>query len=252
MGPLMMAALIVIAGVLIVAIQIWQDRIQYPRFKAMDSTVERQGMYRYWATDAFVRYGLLGIAGLYLLRRQSALVAMPDDFSSVWRLAAVHIGLAPASLEAVGTGLTGGLLIGTLIMCVMPFALRRLGRPAPPLAGDIAALIPRTPGEIRWGAVLSINAGITEEIFFRLLMPFAWFSLTGNVFAALLISIVLFGLVHAYQGVVGVFATMAIGAVLTVVYLATQEIWLAILLHALIDLRALVATPLASGNTKRF
>jgi uncharacterized protein len=246
----MIAALIVIAGVLIVAIQIWQDRILYPRFKAMESTFERRRMYRYWAIDAFARYGLLGIVGLFLLHRQNALVYMPENFSSAWRAATAHLGLSPTSLEAVGTGLSVGLLIGSLIMCVVPFALRRLGRPTPPLVGDIAALIPRTPGEIRWGAVLSVNAGLSEEIFFRLLMPFAWFALTGNILAALLISIALFGLVHAYQGIIGVFATMAIGAVLMLVYLATQQIWLAMLLHAVIDLRALVVTPLASGSSK--
>jgi uncharacterized protein len=58
-------------------------------------------------------------------------------------------------------------------------------------------------------------------------------------------------LVHAYQGIVGVFATMVVGALLTLVYLATQQIWLAILLHILIDLRAMVALPLASGAARQ-
>ena len=109
-------------------------------------------------------------------------------------------------------------------------------------------VIPRTPAEIRWGAVLSINAGLTEEIFFRLLMPLTWYALTGNALVALLISVVLFGVVHAYQGVIGVIATLAVGLALTLVYLATQQIWLAMLVHALIDLRALVFLPLAKRN----
>jgi membrane protease YdiL (CAAX protease family) len=247
----MLPAVIVIAGVLIVAIQIFQDRIQYPRFKAMTNTLERQGMYRYWTLDAFVRYGAVGVAGLFLLHRQDALLAMPGDFSQAWREAVTHLGLPPARFEEIGTGLSGGLLIGTVIMSIMPFALRRIRRDSIHLAGDIAALIPRTPPEIRWGAVLSVNAGISEEIFFRLLMPFAWFALSGSVLTALLISAALFGLVHAYQGVVGVVATLVVGAMLTFVYLATQQIWLAILLHALIDLRAMVAMPLAVGTARK-
>jgi len=244
----MIAGLMALAGILTVAIQIWQDRIQYPRFKAMTATLERQRMYRYWACDAFLRYGALGVVGLFLLHRQSALVTMPVDFLDAWHGGLLRIGLAPTSFEALGTGLSGGLVIGTLAMSVLPFVIRKRGGATPPLIGDIAALIPRTPAEIRWGAVLSFNAGITEEIFFRLLMPLTWYALTGDVLVALLISVVLFGLVHAYQGVIGVIATMAVGIALTLVYLATQQIWLAILVHALIDLRALVFLPLAKRN----
>jgi uncharacterized protein len=245
----MIAAAIAILGIFIVAVQIWQDRKQYPRFKAMASTTERQGMYRYWTVDALLRYGALGVFGLLLLHRAGALGAMPPDFFAAWRDSAARLGLDPAKFAELGTGLSGGILIGTLAMSLLPLVMRRFGGKSPVLTGDIAALIPRNRAEIRWGAALSINAGIVEEIFFRLLMPFAWFALTGDVFTALLVSVVLFGLVHAYQGVVGVLATMAVGVVLTLVYLATQQIWVAILLHALIDLRVLVLLPLAKQNS---
>ena len=228
-----------------VALQIWQDRRTYPRFKAMTATSERQGMYRYWAVDACLRYGGLGVVGLFLLHRASALWAMPPDFLSAWQDASQRLGVDPERFESLGGGLSGGILIGTLAVSIMPLIMRRFGGKTPKLTGDIAALIPRNRAEIRLGAFISVNAGIVEEIFFRLLMPFAWFALTGNVMTALLVSVVLFGFVHAYQGVVGVLATMAVGAVLTMVYLATHQIWVAILLHALIDLRVLVFLPLA-------
>jgi len=173
---------------------------------------------------------------------------MPPDFLSAWQDASQRFGIDPARFEALGSGLSGGILIGTLAVSVMPLIMRRFGGKTPVLTGDIAALIPRNRAEIRWGAVISVNAGIIEEIFFRLLMPLTWFALTGNVITALFVSVVLFGLVHAYQGVVGVLATMAIGAVLTMVYLATQQIWIAIFLHALIDLRVLVFLPLAKKD----
>jgi uncharacterized protein len=242
------AGLIALAGVVIVALQIWQDRRTYPRFKAMTATSERQGMYRYWAIDACLRYGVLGVVGLFLLHRASALWAMPSDFLSAWQDASQGLGVDPERFEALGGGLSGGILIGTLAVSVMPLIMRKFGGKAPKLTGDIAALIPRNRAEIRWGAVISANAGIVEEIFFRLLMPFAWFALTGNIITALSISVVLFGLVHAYQGVVGVLATMAVGAVLTMVYLATRQIWVAIFQHALIDVRVLVFLPLAKRD----
>jgi uncharacterized protein len=239
------AAAIAILGVLFVAIQIWQDGKQYPRFKAMTTTGERQGMYRYWTVDAFLRYGVLGVIGLSLLHRASAIGAMPLDFLQAWRDSAAHLGLDAAKFEALGTGLSGGILIGTVVMSLLPLLMRKFGGKTPKLTGDIAALVPRNRAEIQWGALISINAGIVEEIFFRLLMPFAWFAITGNAVIALSIAVILFGLVHAYQGIVGVLATTAIGALLTVVYLATQQIWLAILLHVCIDLRVLVFLPLA-------
>lgn len=244
----MAAGLIAFAGIVMVALQIWQDRRTYPRFKAMTATSERQGMYRYWAMDACLRYGVLGVVGLLLLHRASALRTMPPDFLSAWQDASQRLGVGPERFEALGGGLSGGILIGTLAVSVMPLIMGKFGRKAPKLTGDIAALIPRNRAEIRWGALISVNAGIVEEIFFRLLMPFAWFALTGNVMTALLISVALFGFVHAYQGVVGVLATTAVGAVLTMVYLATQQIWVAIFLHVLIDLRVLVFLPLAKKN----
>jgi uncharacterized protein len=244
----MIAATIAILGILIVAVQIWQDRKQYPRFKAMTSTTERQGMYRYWTVDALLRYGAFGVLGLLMLHRANSLGAMPPDFLDAWRTSAARFGHDPYKFEALGTGLSGGILIGTVAMSLMPLIVRKFGGKTPRLTGDIAALVPRNRPEIAWGAAISINAGIVEEIFFRLLMPFAWFAITGNAVVALLVSVVLFGLVHAYQGVVGVVATMAIGAMLTLVYLATQQIWLAILLHACIDLRVLVFLPLAQLN----
>jgi uncharacterized protein len=245
------ASVMALAGIVVIALQIWQDRRTYPRFKAMTATSERQGMYRYWCIDACLRYGVGGVIGLFLLHRTSALWSMPPDFLSAWQDASQRLGLDPARFEALGSGLSGGILIGTLAVMLMPLITRKFGGKAPALTGDIAALIPRNRAEIRLGAVISVNAGIVEEIFFRLLLPFAWFALTGNVITALLVSVVLFGLVHAYQGVVGVLATMAVGVVLTMVYLATQQIWVAILLHALIDLRVLVAMPMASGAARQ-
>jgi uncharacterized protein len=242
----MVASLIAFAGIVMVALQIWQDRRTYPRFKAMTATSERQGMYRYWCIDACLRYGGLGVVGLLLLHRASALWTMPPDFLIAWQDVSQRIGVDPEKFEALGGGLSGGILIGTLAVSLMPLIMRRFSGKTPKLTGDIAALIPRNRAEIRWGVFISVNAGIVEEIFFRLLLPFAWFALTGNVMTAVLASVVLFGFVHAYQGIVGVIATMAIGAVLAMVYLATQQIWVAILLHVLIDLRVLVFLPLAT------
>jgi membrane protease YdiL (CAAX protease family) len=56
-------------------------------------------------------------------------------------------------------------------------------------------------------------------------------------------SIVLFGGLHLYQGAWGILGSMAIGALLMVLYLATGNILAPIIAHALIDLRSLVLIP---------
>jgi uncharacterized protein len=244
-----MGGLILCLGAAFVGLQIWQDRSQYPAFKAMTATRERQRMYRHWVIDSFIKYGLFGLGGLYLLKRGRSLFAMPADFVSAVRDAATTHHIELEALRSLGTGFLVGTLIVALAAGLMPLIARKRGI-APPVIGDIAALIPRTRAEIYWGALLSVNAGVVEEIFFRLLLPFAWYAVTQDIVIAFLASALMFGLVHAYQGVVGILATTLVGLMLTLVYLATQQIWAAVLLHTFIDLRAMVLMPLASGAAR--
>ena len=102
-------------------------------------------------------------------------------------------------------------------------------------------------GRRRWTGLLSINAGLVEETFFRALLFITVFQTTGSVVAAMLISTVLFGLAHAYQGVAGVLTSGLLGFFFMVIYAATGALWLVILLHALIDLRGLVLLPWSLG-----
>jgi membrane protease YdiL (CAAX protease family) len=92
-------------------------------------------------------------------------------------------------------------------------------------------------------AVLSLNAGLGEELYFRLLLPLLLTAVIGNALAAFLIATLLFGAVHAYQGVVGVVATTVLGAVFTCIYLITGTIWIPVALHAALDLLSLVVRP---------
>lgn len=231
-----------------VALQIWQDRTQYPRFKAMTATGDRQRMYRYWVADAFVRYGVFGVVGLLLLGQRGALLALPADVSAARDALFRRLDLTPQDAgPAIGIALALG--VGVLAGGIAPFFMKtKDGAAAVPTVGDIEPLLPRNRAEARWGAALAINAGVTEEIFFRAMAPLALYAVSGDVLIAFGGAAVLFGLVHAYQGVIGVVATFAVGVVMTFLYVATGQLWLPILLHALIDLRAMVLTPWAMGR----
>ena len=245
----MTASIILCLGVAFVGLQIWQDRTQYPAFKAMTATCERQRMYRFWVVDSFVRYGLLGLAGLYLLGSSRSLLAMPAELiTAVRETTSIH-HIESDALRSLGMGFLVGTLIVGLAAGLLPLIARKRGI-APPVIGDIAALIPRTRTEVYWGALLSVNAGVVEEVFFRLLLPLAWYAVTRDIVIAFVASALMFGLVHAYQGFVGVIATTMVGLMLTLVYLATRQIWVAMLLHAVIDLRAMVLMPLLRGAPK--
>ena len=75
--------------------------------------------------------------------------------------------------------------------------------------------MPRNGAETVWTGLLSINAGIGEELFFRLALPLLIVLVTGNVIAAFAVAAIVFGLVHVYQGWVGVLATTFLGVVFT-------------------------------------
>jgi membrane protease YdiL (CAAX protease family) len=108
--------------------------------------------------------------------------------------------------------------------------------------------MPRNRPEMVHAAMLSVAAGITEELAFRLYLPLLIALITGNALLAFAVAALLFGAMHLYQGWKGVAATMVVGLVMTAVYLMTGALWLAMLLHALIDLNGLVVRPLLSSS----
>jgi membrane protease YdiL (CAAX protease family) len=98
-------------------------------------------------------------------------------------------------------------------------------------------LIPRTRQEKAVFALLSIAAGVSEELSYRgyaipMLTP-----LLGVGGAAAVTSVV-FGVLHGYQGLLGTVRTALMGGALAWGFLTCGSIWPAIVAHALIDLAA--------------
>ncbi|MEH3046571.1 CPBP family intramembrane glutamic endopeptidase [Sphingomonas adhaesiva] len=189
-------------------------------------------------------FALPAIAGLALLGRLDALIALPREFVPARVALATLLGgtLAPADLARV-TGI--GILLGGLAVA---WVERRWRRPFG--LGDVETILPRTRAELPWGVVLSLSAGIGEELFFRLLVPLLVAIPTGSAIAGFAIATALFGGAHRYQGPVGIAATMLSGALLTGAYLLTGALWVAIALHVAIDLNALVLRPVLSGRIR--
>ena len=95
--------------------------------------------------------------------------------------------------------------------------------------------------------LLSLVAGVAEELFFRLALPLLVALATGSALAGFILSALLFAAAHRYQGKAGVIATGAMGVAFAVLYLASGALWLAIAAHIVVDLNSLVIRPAITG-----
>jgi uncharacterized protein len=164
-----------------------------------------------------------------------------SSIASLWLLAGLTVaaarfgGMGPAELgftpvtPVAFLAWTAALTAGGVAVL---FAFRALG-----LRDGVVVrqLMPETAGERGLFVVLSITAGITEEIVFRGFVLHALLVAAGSWPLALLLSSGVFGVVHAYQQPVGALRAALLGALLAVPLLAGGSIYPAIAAHALID-----------------
>lgn len=101
--------------------------------------------------------------------------------------------------------------------------------------GELLSMLPNTYKELRVFNGLAVTAGIVEEILWRGYL--IWYlGLFMPLWLAAIASIVLFTLVHSYQGIRNLPRVAAMATVLTALYLITESLWLPIILHMAIDL----------------
>ncbi len=100
------------------------------------------------------------------------------------------------------------------------------------------AVIPRTRHEKSVFAGLSVTAGICEELVFRGFLIRTLLDASGSVALAGLLSTVVFGWMHTYQGVKGAAGAGVLGAILLVPVLVTGSILPSMAAHAAIDIFA--------------
>lgn len=207
----------------------------------------RRRRYVGWLAKAVVLFGGVSLAMLAALGRLGALVVPPAEFDAVRQWVAGVLGPAPLGAADLPY-LAGGILAGGLIGGVAArFTRSRRGF----VLGNVEAVMPRTWGELGWGALLSLNAGWTEELFFRLALPLLVTLATDDAILGVAAATLLFAHAHRYQGWPGMLATGAVGLLLALVYLWTGLLWLAMVLHALIDLNGLVLRPVIAGALRR-
>lgn len=131
---------------------------------------------------------------------------------------------------------TGGLSLAALALLGGFHVFRKMAdiRETPILK----QLLPVTRRERAMFVFLSMAAGIGEEIAYRGFLIPALTVVTGSTPGALLLSSAVFGLLHAYQGWLGIARTAALGLVLAVSLLVSGSLWPAVFAHAIVDVLA--------------
>jgi uncharacterized protein len=160
---------------------------------------------------------------LWTLGGLSFVVALASGFSLG------DIGLAPIHLAQFVPWTAAMMAAGAAVVV----AFRAAGLRESPIMRD---LIPHTPSEKVGFALLSVSAGICEEVAFRGLLLAALTIATGSPFTALAVSSIVFGVMHSHQNPGGAARAAVLGAVLAVPLLVTGSLLPSIAAHALIDL----------------
>src|SRR5439155_4842048 len=156
------------------------------------------------------------------------------------------LGLCMVELGFKSTPLVELLLVGfggsVLIGAAHWFNLRRVGKSANPAVERIrslgAKIFPHDGRELVLFCLLSATAGICEEFIYRGFVCGALLHAHTPNWAVLLISSVLFGLAHAYQGRGGVVGTLMLGIVFGVTRILYDSLVPVVLWHATVDIVA--------------
>lgn len=141
-------------------------------------------------------------------------------------------------------GMIFGFLLGVtflvFILMRLPFYRRRLNKQME----SIDYLLPTTKIERKWSIFVAITAGICEEIIYRGFVIHYLSSLPFELekIHLLILSAVIFGFAHIYQGWKGFILTGLIGFVFARIYLETGSLLFPIILHIIIDMRSFLFT----------
>lgn len=137
-------------------------------------------------------------------------------------------------LSLIMTGLLGWWLEHLMVTRYSQDMLRRDAKK------DAAVLFifPRTDEELKWAIGVSWTVGVCEEILFR---GFLYWQLVQwvDVIPALLMTNLLFGIVHYATGLKNATLAFGLGILFSLIFLYTGSLWLPILMHILIDIYAM-------------
>jgi|HubBroStandDraft_4_1064222.scaffolds.fasta_scaffold11913_3 membrane protease YdiL (CAAX protease family) len=159
------------------------------------------------------------------------------------RIPAVSLGLvAPRSWDWSLAGLAA--VVGALVWSSLQLR-PKAEKLRQKVQDSVGALIPDSHSERSWWPVVSVGAGVSEELVFRgfLLYYLSLYLPHLNGAERMLLVSLSFGLAHIYQGWKGAVGTGFLGLILGGLYLLTGSLLLPVVIHAVVDARVLLMFP---------
>jgi membrane protease YdiL (CAAX protease family) len=101
--------------------------------------------------------------------------------------------------------------------------------------GTLRYILPQNSADLRMFNKVSITAGIVEEFLYRG-FTFWYLAQFLPVWAVVVVSSVVFGLGHSYQGIGGMIRVTLIGLAFGLFYVWTGSIWLPMIAHVILDI----------------
>ena len=206
----------------------WRGRVRLQRLLSQPAFATKEKLVLYGTTIAF-QWILLAIVAWRALARG---------------LTQTELGLGRGfDAQIVIWSVIGALALGAFQW----FNLRRLGGmtgAVPELMRKLSErLLPQTPVESGPYAALAVTAGVCEEFVYRGFVMAALARAGTATWLVLILSSVLFGLAHAYQGRSGIIGTTLMGLVFGLARILTLSLAPAVAWHACVDLVAGAAGP---------
>jgi len=131
------------------------------------------------------------------------------------------------------------LAAANLLLSGLAWLLAQIGLPMP---GEIQFLIPEdAAGRVVW-VLVSFTAGFCEEVGFRgyLMTRLRLVGRFQSWIVPTIVSALIFGACHAYQGWPGFIILSVYGAMFSLLYIRTGSLWPCVIAHSLQDLGALI------------
>ena len=204
----------------------WRGRVRLQYLLALPSVGTKEKIVLYSSTMAFQWVLTLVVAWRALARG----------------LTANELGLSQMNvLEVLLPGLVGAVVLGGLHW----LNLRRVGKmegPAPELMRSIAnRVLPKNSMEFLPYCALAITAGVCEEFLYRGFALAALSKVGLPTWSVVLLTSLLFGLAHTYQGKSGVAGTSLLGLVFGTFRIWTESLVPVMIWHATVDIVAGIA-----------
>lgn len=200
----------------------------------------RTARYRRWLARAPLAFGATALLALAVSGDLAALYVLPDALTGLVDPARRIAGLGndPGQIQAA---ILAALVVSGLIGLAIA---RRWTQRGSMLPRRMARLVPQRRTELGWATLLAMAAALVEELYFRLALPLLLARATGSASGAMAVATLMFAYAHRGHGWPGMALALLTGATLALVYLATGDLWFAIVAHALLNLNGLVLRPL--------